>query len=102
MRMQALGRSLGNAAITPGGTTAATSSPVTSKRVGKPGLTGGAMPKVARVGGVGGVGGAGRAASAVPAAVKGGTAPVAGSAPAGASPSGTRARRGASSGRARF
>ena len=95
MRMQALGCSLGNAAITPGSTTAATSSPVTSKRVGQPGLIGGAMPKVARVGGVGGVGGAGRAASAVPAAVKGGTAPVAGTAPAGASPSGTRARRGA-------
>ena len=93
---------VGNAAITPGGTTAATGSPVTSKRVGQPGLMGGAMPKVARVGGVGGVGGAGRAASAVPAALKGGTAPVAGSAPAGALASGTRARRGASSGRARF
>ena len=100
MRLQAM--ALRRPAITPGGTTAPTSSPVTSKRVGQPGLTGGAMAKAARVGGVGGVGGAGRAASAVPAAVKGGTAPVAGSAPAGASPSGTRARRGASSGRARF
>ena len=68
MRMQAL--ALRRPAITPGGTTAATSSPVTSKRVGQPGLTGGAKAKVARVGGGGGVGGAGRAASAVPAAVK--------------------------------
>ena len=93
---------VGNAAITPGGTTAATSSPVTSKRVGQPGLTGGAMAEAARGGGVGGVGGAGRAASAVPAAVKGGTVPGAGSLPADASPSGTRARRGASSGQARF
>ena len=44
---------VGNAAITPGGTTAATGSPVMSKRVGQPGLTGGAMAKAARVGGVG-------------------------------------------------
>jgi len=34
MRMQALGCSLGNAAITPGGTTAATSSPVTEQASG--------------------------------------------------------------------
>ncbi len=83
MRLQAL--ALSRPAITPGGTTAATSSPVTSKRVRQPGLTGGAMAKAVRVGGVGGVGGAGRAASAVPAAGKGGTARVAGSAPAGVS-----------------
>ena len=51
MRLQAL--ALSRPAITPGGTTAATSSPVTSKRVRQPGLTGGAMAKAARVGGVG-------------------------------------------------
>ena len=50
MRLQAM--ALRRPAITPGGTTAPTSSPVTSKRVGQPGLTGGAMAKIARVGGV--------------------------------------------------
>ena len=96
---------VGNAANHPGGTTAATSSPVTSKRAEQPGFGSGmAAARVGGVGGADGVGGAGgsRAASVVPAAVKGGTVPGAGSLPADASPSGTRARRGASSGQARF
>ena len=96
---------VGNAAITPGGTTAATGSPVTSSGLSSPGLAAEwRLPGLAGLVGLTGSvrAGGSRAASAVPAAVKGGTVPGAGSLPADASPSGTRARRGASSGQARF